>query len=354
MSWQPSKSLFSMRDVIPNDIVDEFITSVYKSEWNYGIPGGFLTNKPNRWTNTYGDGAKIDNSGKLDSSGWPSTFWTAMINKSNVTLETKTESMPDSFCKIVPYLRSLFLHVCPDANINDNTFNIALSNYYTDPNMKIAGHTDCNVWYPDECSLGPVFASITLYPFDKPTIIDNYCRFQIKKPYNLKRIARTCTSSKGTWETVYLPHESILIMPSTVHHRVMPHTKTKQHLFLPRINITFRSTYPIEINPLMNAMGVANHTRYYKPPKRLLYPYVPNTDISDDIKIIIETFNEYLSKNNKPLLDVQAVQKTGYKKIYKEYYEQYIKNKSLMPIPKYSSNIVMELIQMVCIYLSKN
>ena len=176
MSWQPSTSIFSLRDVIPNDIVDEFITSVYTSEWNYGIPGGFLTNKPNRWTNTYGDGAKIDNSGKLDSSGWPSTFWTAMINKSNVTLETKTESMPDSFCKIVPYLRSLFLHVCPDAKINDNTFNIALSNYYTDPNMKIAGHTDCNVWYPDECSLGPVFASITLYPFDKPTIIDNYWR----------------------------------------------------------------------------------------------------------------------------------------------------------------------------------
>lgn len=373
--------MYQMRDMIPENIVNNFITTLYSDRemWNYGVPGGFLTNHPKRFVNAFGNGQPIDNNGDIDESfaeqsspeceafsgyipssskdsvfvgrssgpeckafsGWPATSWTAKINQNNVTLQTKTGEMPPSFCKIIPYFRSLFLRTFPDAQITDYTFNIAVCNYYTDPTMNIAAHTDDNVWYPRECpsnNTGPVFASLTLYPFSKPTHQDNYGRFQIH--------------SNGKWIQVYLPHESILIMPSGIKHRVLPHIKRKQHLFLPRINITFRSTYPIYVNPLMNYMAVANHTRYYRVPFKLIFPEILNHSTILDIYHI---YNNFLKSQivDSEQIEIEYVNgdRSSTKKKYKELYNLLIQKHSFMNISKYSANMSIEALIQVCNFI---
>ena len=52
-------------------------TFLKNSDWNYKVPGGFVTNFPQRKVNTYGDGRYINNSCNLKGSYWSSTFWTA-------------------------------------------------------------------------------------------------------------------------------------------------------------------------------------------------------------------------------------------------------------------------------------
>lgn len=341
-------NIYQMREMIPEDIVNEFIKDAYSTKiWNYGVPGGFLNNHPKRFVNSFGNGQAIDNNGNICSQGWNETKWTAKINQNNVTLHTKTESMPVSFAKMIPYFRSMFLQTFPLSaeKMNNFTFNIAVCNYYTDPTMNIAAHTDDNIWYPSECDQGPVFASITLYPFGKPTIEDNYARFQI---YNGDK-----------WIPIYLPHESIMIMPSSIKHRVQAHIKRKHHLFLPRINITFRSTYPIDINPLMNCMAVSNHTRYYKVPYKLSFPFsfahsltIKNESIID----IYNVYNAFVKDRTSEEIKVEYLDKdcSNKKKKYKNLYNSYIEKYNLMSISKYSANMTVETLEQVCNYVLYN
>ena len=58
-------------------------------------------------------------------------------------------------------------------------------------------------------------------------------------------------------------------MNSDIPHRVLKHKKDEKY-FKPRINITLRSTYDINKNPLLHNICVANHTRYYKIPKAII------------------------------------------------------------------------------------
>ena len=50
----------------------------------------------------------------------------------------------------------------------------------------------------------------------------------------------------------------------------MKHKKKDYNDFRPRINITLRSTFKIENNPLLHNLCVANHTRYYKNPINII------------------------------------------------------------------------------------
>ena len=61
-----------------------------------------------------------------------------------------------------------------------------------------------------ECKAGPVFASLTLYPEGEP-INNKFARFQIKK--------------NGEWKQINLPHKSVMIMPSSIEHRVLKNIK---------------------------------------------------------------------------------------------------------------------------------
>lgn len=321
---------YQLRDYFHDDLVDCFIREMYNTKWNYGIPGGFLTNQPKRQVMAFGNGSAINNEGGLYGESWPTTYWTSKMNQSNVTLETDTVEMPIALRRLVPGLRNLFQKTFVDAKLTDNTFSICVANYYSDPSMNIAAHTDDNIWYPRECENGPVFASITLYPEGSPESEPAYSRFQIK--------------TNNAWKTIPLKHESILIMPSNIEHRVVGHTKKMIPHFRPRINITIRSCYPIMENPLMNAMAVANHTRYYRLPKSIYYPEKMCDIIVGEIW---DAYNEMLKVHKTSDLicytrNPNSKTKAEIRQLYQE-----LSATNKFPIIKFTSNMVIELIEMV-------
>jgi hypothetical protein len=329
---QSELNFFQLRKVFDKTTVDEFVNFMTKqSPWYSKAPGGFLNNYPKRLVNAYGTGSGINSLGEFVGIGLKQTAWTAKINQNNVSLHTDTADMPKELISLIPGLRKLFSLSFPDVMITNNTFTIGVCNYYTDPDMYIAAHTDDDSHYPNECSKGPVFASITLYPDGVPETDLDYARFQIK--------------NNGKWESVKLPHESICIMPSGIEHRVMPHLKSRYKSFKPRINITFRSTYPWNINPLMNAKAVANHSRYYRVPVAVTYS--PLTDIKE----ILLVYNNFAVIHGYNKLDINCVSKEDRNKsvIIKKYLSYGY------PKPKrFSSNIVYELLNIVLTILNKD
>lgn len=296
--------------------------------WNKDIPGGFLTNTPQRLVNAFGDGRPINDQGIPYDKGWKTTFWTAQINQSQVSLETETAPMPKSLARLIPSLRQLFSQYFPEAKPNPYTFTMAVCNYYTQPEMNIAAHTDDNVWAPVESPEGNIFASLTFYPQKKPTQESQFARFQIKQP---------------DWKTLVLPDRSLLFLPSGTPHRVKPPLKRHLADFCPRINITFRSVFPREVDPLMNAMAVANHSRYYRLPKAIYYP-----DTLDDIDIgvIWEAYDQlvktHLGESSEILLYPLSPLDVIKRRVLRDTYRQ-------SDLPKHSlrSNIVGELLDMV-------
>ena len=327
--------IYQLTDYLETEQYAEFIECVQNITWHYGAPGGFVTNHPNRQVNAFGNGGPISAAGTPQQGGWPLTHWTAKMSQNNATLTTPTAPIPDEMCAIIPTLRLLFQASYPDAQVTDHTFNIAVCNHYTDPTMTIAEHTDDNPWYPTECGQGPVFASVTLYPEGEPTHDRGYARFQIKP--------------KDKWLDVKLPHASVMIMPSGIRHRVLATRRSDRHLFRPRINITFRSTYPVSTNPLMNAMATANHARYYRLPSKISYP----DDISPESLAEITTAYQIFCRNHGCEGPVtQAVSggrsaRSQYRQLVTQQYRKLAKQNDWMPV-RMGANMVAELISMVC------
>ncbi len=323
---------FQLSDHVTPEVLGDFYRYMQVASWNYGVPGGFVTNCPQRKVNAYGTGAPINQNGEVSGPGWSSTYWTPKMSQSNMTLHTATTEIPPPLRQLIPTLRSLFLRVFPDAALTENTFSIAVCNYYTDPEMYIAAHTDDNQWYPHECRQGPVFASLTLYPEGEPTDPDAFARFQVRQD--------------GVWTPVKLPHGSVLIMPSGLEHRVLAHTKRQRHLFRPRINITFRSTYPRSVNPLMNAMAVANHTRYYRLPYAISYPSSLPGEL---VETISRAYDESNRRHGAPALTRLALGGSGPKQRrqqVKQQYSQLSLARGYQPVTM-GTNMVPELIKMV-------
>jgi hypothetical protein len=326
-------------EILEEEVLSEFHKWLKTSEWFSNAPGGFVTNSPKRMVNAYGDGAGVDSNGNFSSPGWPKTYWTAKMSQSNVSLETATEPLPNIIRTIIPKIRELFKEVYTDVKMTDNTFNIAVCNYYSDPDMCICAHTDDNRWYPEEASIGPVFASFTFYPEGEPICDEAFARFQIKQD--------------GKWKSVKLSHNSVMIMPSNIEHRVLPHTKKMKAFFKPRINITLRSTFPLDTNPLMNAMATANHSRYYKIPTAM---YIPN-DIPDEVISLLEsTYNRFASRYHRPVLQINmlsnSIDRKQHKKVVMSKYRSLIKKHKLANV-KGGANIVTETLEMVSLYLSE-
>lgn len=244
--------IYHLADHLPESSIQALESCISRIPWFQGIPGGFIHNSPNRKVYTYGDGGAIHENGAV-SPGWSRTHWTAKITRRNATLTSKPQPLPSAMAAVIPTLRRLFSRHYPDAQCTPYTFNIAVCNYYTERDMRIAAHRDDNAWYPHETPDGPVFASLTLYPRTRPACREELGRFQIRRG--------------GAWEQVDLDHGSLMVMSSRLEHRVQP--QIKKRAFHPRINITFRSSYPLGVNPLMNLMAVSNHTRYYGIPIEL-------------------------------------------------------------------------------------
>jgi hypothetical protein len=308
--------------------INEYVTK--KIKWNWKIPGGQLRYHPPRKVNSLGDGAPISNDGSIDDSyGWDKTYYTSSQNSSNISLETNSKKMPKIFCELIPYLRKMFIETYNDVKTTNFTFVIAVCNNYTDREHNISAHTDDNRWYPWECKKGPVLASLSLYPKEKPQTPEEYANFQVRKKKGDK------------WETIHMPHNSILIMPTNLEHRV---TKVKKSVkFRQRINITFRSIYPIIVNPMLNIMAVSNHNRYYRNPSKILCD-IKNLSRANDIK---KVYDKFLLDNGYPLIKIESsVDKNkDKKKLFHQY--KYYEDKYKFQKTKNQSIIVIETVKSV-------
>ncbi len=324
--------LYQLADHFSPEQLDNLGQFFQSSPWYQGAPGGFVTNSPKRLVNAYGNGAGINHQGEPSGPGWPATYWTAKMSQSNLSLETATTPLPEPLLVLIPQLRQLFLQTMPDAQVTDHTFNIAVCNYYRDPDMTIAAHTDDNQWYPRECQAGPVFASLTWYPEGEPRE-EAYARFQVRQ--------------NGVWTPVRLPHASLLIMPSGLEHRVLAHTKRQVPYFRPRINITFRSTYPLDRHPLLNAMAVANHTRYYRVPKALIYS--PSLD-PNLLEPIWRTYHRFAKRYGSKGVSLRERTPTDPSRSSVKPLYQAWERKRGFPTVNLGTNLVPELVQMVVDY----
>jgi hypothetical protein len=299
--------LYDLKDYIPSTMITELNSYIlHNIKWNWKIPGGQLRYHPPRKVNSIGNGSAISKDGKLLKGGWDNTFYTSSQNSSNITLKTPSEKMPPIFCKLVPHLRQMFTDSYPDVKTTNYSFVIAVCNYYSEREHHISAHTDDNRWYPHECSKGPVLASLTLYPHSKPQNPNEFANFQVREKKGDK------------WDTIRMPHNSILIMPTNLEHRV---TKAKKNItFRPRINITFRSIFPVYTNPMMNIMAVSNHNRYYRNPTKIITDS-KNVTTATEIKKIYDKF--LLENGYSPLRILVFTDKNKDKKKLWKSYQQY-------------------------------
>ena len=322
-----------LENLISIDDLKNLRNFIKKSNWNYKIPGGHLTNFPQRKVNTYGDGRYINEEGKLIGYKWDKTYWTAKQTQNNVSLETKTEPMPQELCNVIPKIRNYLKENCSNNTIDVNSFNIAVCNNYTEPNMNISQHTDDDYWYPKEVDRRPIFISLTFYLDGKPQN-DKYGRFQLK--------------IDGKWKDIKLEDNSILYMNSDIPHRVLKHKKKDYSSFRPRINITLRSTFKIEKNPLLHNVCVANHTRYYRNPSNII-----SSGNVEDLKIddLLEKYNKFCEKNGYDKIFHKISDEHNKKNDFIMEYIKFTKKFNLEKIDMFKSNIVCETISEVCKYL---
>lgn len=325
-----------LEDIISVKEIEALRNYLKNCKWNSKVPGGFLTNFPQRKVNTFGNGKYITDEGELGGHYWENTYWTAKQTQNNVSLETSTEELPIELVNIVPKLRNYLKNICENETLSDYSFNIGVCNNYTEPTMNIAGHTDDDYWYPKEVENRPIFVSLTFYLEGKPIEDKYYSRFQIK--------------INDKWEDIKLEDNSVMYMNSDIPHRVLKHKKKDEKYFKPRINITLRSTYDINKNPLLHNICVANHTRYYKIPKAII------SDGSVEIEKIEDLLEKYniFCENNKAEEMIHKIEEThNEKKKYVELYKRYIKSNNLEDIKSYKSNMVTETLINVCNYLEK-
>jgi len=323
-----------LNDIISTQQLYNLRKFIKNMKWNYKIPGGFLTNSPQRKVNTFGDGKFIDDNGNLKGHGWSDTFWTSKQTQNNVSLQTKTAELPASLISIIPKLRTYLRKLQPNNTINLHSFNIAVCNNYTDPYMNIAPHTDDNFWYPKEVNNRPLFISLSFYLDGTPIKDEYYSRFQIK--------------INDKWIDIKLNDNSVLFMNSDIYHRVLKHKKNTYKYFKPRINITLRSTYPININPLLHNICIANHTRYYRNP----YCIISDNSIDKSkINDLLDKYNIFCKNNQYDFIFHKYLKNHNNKAFFINLYYKLCYQNNIIPYKNIKNNIVSESLMYVCYYL---
>lgn len=254
-------NFYKLKECIDTAVYDNFINYISTMEWNCMVTNNNslnknLSNSTNqiskncRYVNYFGNGADIDVSGKIINKGWMETYWKVQ----SVITQTKVEELPQPFIEMTKELRALMWSQFPDFKIYASTFNIAVCNYYereeVDTQEEIQEPDDTK-WYLNDNNYGPLEAMITFYPDNDE---DENTGFKI---YNHK---------KDKWLFFKVDQGSVVLLPSLI---------TKQiHAdpFKRRITITFKSTYSKSINPLLNALVVSYHARYYRIPYKIILP----------------------------------------------------------------------------------
>ena len=97
--------LDQLENIISKPQLEDLRNFMINSKWNNKMPGGFVTNYPQRLVNTYGDGRKVNEDGELYGWDWETTFWTAKLTQNNVSIETPTAPLPECLTNIIPLLR---------------------------------------------------------------------------------------------------------------------------------------------------------------------------------------------------------------------------------------------------------
>lgn len=315
-------NVYDLKKLLTANELDSLYTNASQLKWNSGIPGGFITNTPQRLVNAFGDGSGYDKDNASIGASWNCGAWTAAVHQSDVTLLTKVEPLPDWLQKIGLLCRELAkTHF--QITTTAHTFNIAVCNKYSNVSHDIKAHTDDNEWYTTENSnVGPMFASLTLYPSTKPTKQEEYARFQI------------LVDEK--WTDVKLEDASILLMPSCIPHRVC--SAHRKNSFHPRINITLRSVPSIESDAYNSLRGVSNHARYYRIPHRLLLAQdKQETEHVQKLKVAFGSFGVSVKRRKKT--KSQMLQK-------RRELVQYLKDKKLLT-GKVMANVVTDLLKAV-------
>ena len=260
---------------------------------------------------------------KMKGVGIKNGYWTAAVNKNNITLVTPTSKMPEPLMKLGLLCRSIARDRYNTTSKHKFKFNIAVCNKYDQPSHHISPHTDDNDWYAKDLECGPMFASLTLYNDTKP-LDGEHARFQV------------CFD--GVWEDCVLEDATILLMPSCIPHQVLP---SKQKAYHPRINITLRSV-DSSLYDLVRA--VSNHARYYRPPAKLI---IPGTlaNVDDMTSAIIDKYNDCLKKNGcSTLLTVYERDMTLRKNNLKE---RLVQKNLINQDTKIGPNIVIEALQLM-------
>lgn len=282
--------LVPLYDILTQNQIDTICHSASQIPWNQNVPGGFTHNVPQRQVYSYGDGTGYTDTESSVGHRWQSGYWTAAVNQNDLTLVTETEPLPVWLQTLGLKCREL-LKSKYNVETDDFRFNLAVCNKYTAAAHEIKEHTDDNEWYvKDIKNVGPLFASLTLYPTSTPATgsLEQHARFQL------------CFD--GKWETMMLPHATLLLMPSCIPHRVL---KTSASKFHERINITLRSVPSAQIDPIYSLLGVSNHARYYRLPKLLVMTSDRTT--TDHIQQIMSAFNKCLADHKQPQLEIRKL-----------------------------------------------
>ena len=277
--------LVKLEDIMTTGEIATLEKGLKQMSWNSGIPGGFVTNTPQRLVNSYGDGSGYNNNLKSVGEKWEYAFWTPAVHQSDSTLVTSVEPLPDHL-KMLGLKARKVAHDKYDIFLDDHSFNLAVCNFYTTSTDEIAAHTDDNGWYARDLPEGPMFASLTMYPDRKPHLAHEFARFEL--------------FIDGKWCHYQLPHASLLLMPSCIPHRVRP-CKRDSDMFT-RINITLRSVPDVKQDAFNSLRGMSNHARYYRLPERLIVAM--DKKIEGHILSIQFAFDKCLKNHGKAKLDI--------------------------------------------------
>ena len=322
--------LVLLQDVMSKEEINAFTERMVNVDWIRGVPGGFISNTPQRDVLSFGNGSGYDERAESIGAGWSTGFWPPAVHQSDATLATPTETLPLFLRDMGVLARKLASKLYGSAlQLNDHTFNLAVCNRYVNGGDNIAAHTDDNEWYQRDIGHSPLFASITLYPRAIPGTDDQHANFQL------------FDDKDKVWRTRVLPHASILFMPACIRHRVKA---SKSASAFPRINVTFRSVPSVETDPLRSLMGVSNHARYYRLPSELILA----TDKRDltHVKFAQKEFDKILRQYERARLSVRQDETTAQRSEAKKTIKKTLQKNKLLTMPL-RGNMVLEVLRQV-------
>ena len=262
----------------------KILKAIRNLDWKRNIPGGWLKYGPPREVCGYGDGSLYNDEGEKYGPCYKETAWAGAVPLNKTTLVVKTQPLPKDLMKtnLMKQLRDVLRDY--GAQVDDSSCTGMWCNYYTKESDNIAPHKDDENYYQRNYKNQPLFVSLTLYE-DESNSLDNLARFQIK-------------DKNDKWQTINLPHASLLVMSGSIEHRVLKYGKNNK--FRKRYNITFRTPIKREDDLIKNYRFFSNFGRYYKVPYLLYLPKKPDIKY----KQIIDSFEHLVKfkiKENKEI-----------------------------------------------------